>query len=52
MTRVGLAAALLLALTLAQPFARREAQRLALELDNHAALPITADNTSTLNPQR
>ena len=47
MTRVGLAAALLLALTLAQPSARQEAQRLALELDDYAALPITADNTNT-----
>ena len=48
MTRVGLvAASLLLALTLAQPSARQEARRLALELDDYAALPITADNTNT-----
>ena len=37
--------ALLLVLTLARPFAVQPAPRLALELQDYAALPITADNT-------
>jgi len=36
---------LLLALTIAGPFAVQPAPRLALELQDYAALPITADNT-------
>ena len=48
MTRAGLvAASLLLALTFAQPSAQQQAPRLALELEDYAALPITADNTNT-----
>ena len=47
MTRVGLAASLSLALTLAQPSAQQEAPRLALELEDYAALPVTADNANT-----
>jgi len=38
-------AALLLSLTLARPFAVQPAPRLALELQDYAPLPITADNT-------
>jgi len=38
--------ALLLALTTARPFAVQPPQRLALELQDYAALPITADNTN------
>src|SRR6187200_2675884 len=46
MTRGWVAAAsLLLAPTLAQPLALQEAPRLALQLEDYAALPITADNT-------
>jgi glucose/arabinose dehydrogenase/mono/diheme cytochrome c family protein len=37
--------ALLLALTLARPYAVQPAPRLALELQDYAALPITAENT-------
>ena len=37
--------ALLLALTIARPFAVQPTPRLALELQDYAALPITADNT-------
>ena len=44
--RSGIASgALLLALTLARPFAVQPTARLALELQDYAALPITADNT-------
>src|SRR6476661_4074298 len=39
--------ALLLGVTLASPFASQLPQRLALELQDYAALPITADNTNT-----
>jgi mono/diheme cytochrome c family protein len=39
--------ALLLALTVARPFAVQPAPRLALELQDYAALPITSDNTNT-----
>ena len=47
MTRVGLAAAsLVLALTLAQTSAQQQMPRLALELEDYAALPVTADNTN------
>jgi hypothetical protein len=47
MTRGWVAAAsLLLAPTLAQPLALQEAPRLALQLEDYAALPITADNTN------
>jgi glucose/arabinose dehydrogenase/mono/diheme cytochrome c family protein len=43
--RSGIASgALLLALTLARPFAVQPTPRLALELQDYAALPITADN--------
>ena len=43
---VTLAGAVLLALAVARPFAvQPAAQRLALELQDYAALPITADNT-------
>jgi mono/diheme cytochrome c family protein len=38
-------AALLLAATVARPTARQSAPRLELELQDYAALPITADNT-------
>jgi len=42
-----LTAALLLALAVARPFAvQPPPQRLALELQDYAALPITADNTN------
>ena len=37
--------ALLLALTLGRPYAVQPAPRLALELQDYAALPITAENT-------
>ncbi len=40
-------AALVLWVTLARPFASQPAGRLALELQDYAALPITADNTNT-----
>ncbi len=44
--RSGIAwGALLLTLALARPFAVQPAPRLALELQDYAALPITADNT-------
>ena len=43
---VTLTGALLLALVVAQPFAVQPPQRLALELQDYAALPITADNTN------
>ena len=47
MTRGWVAAAsLLLGPTLAQPLALQEAPRLALQLEDYAALPITADNTN------
>jgi mono/diheme cytochrome c family protein len=46
MKRSGIAfGALLLALTIARPFALQPTPRLALELQDYAALPITADNT-------
>ncbi len=46
MKRSGIASgALLLALTLARPFAVQPTPRLVLELQDYAALPITADNT-------
>ncbi len=38
---------LLVALVMARPFAVQPAQRLALELQDYASLPITADNTNT-----
>ena len=45
-TSVGIAAgALLLALTVARLLAVQSVPRLALELEDYAALPITADNT-------
>ena len=45
-TSVGIATgALLLAFTAARPLAVQSAPRLALELEDYAALPITADNT-------
>ena len=43
-SRISLGA-LLLVLTIARPFAVQPAPRLALELQDYAALPITADNT-------
>jgi len=46
MKRSGIACGgLLLALTLVRPFAAQPAPRLTLELQDYAALPITADNT-------
>jgi hypothetical protein len=41
-----LTGALLLALAVAQPFAVQPPPRLALDLQDYAALPITADNTN------
>jgi hypothetical protein len=41
------AAALSLGVTLARPFASQPTPRLAVELQDYAALPITADNTNT-----
>jgi hypothetical protein len=47
MTRaVAVTGTLLLALTLARPFAAQLPPRLMLELEDYAALPITADNTN------
>ena len=44
---VTVTGALLLGVTLARLFAAQPAQRLALDLQDYAALPITADNTNT-----
>jgi mono/diheme cytochrome c family protein len=47
MTRaVLLTGTLLLALTIARPFAGQPATRLALEFEDYASLPVTADNTN------
>jgi mono/diheme cytochrome c family protein len=47
MTRTALVAVtLLLALTLARPFAVQPTPRLALEFEDYASLPITGDNTN------
>ena len=44
----GIAASVLLALAVVQPLALQPAPvRLALELQDYAALPVTADNTNT-----
>jgi len=48
MTRAIIAAAVLLLAAMATPpLAAQSGQRLALELEDYAALPITADNTNT-----
>nr|UXE45359.1 hypothetical protein Hi04_10k_c4711_00005 [uncultured bacterium] len=46
MTRI-IAAAAVSVVVLVQPFAAQPAPRLTLELEDYAALPITADNTNT-----
>jgi mono/diheme cytochrome c family protein/glucose/arabinose dehydrogenase len=46
-TRAIVIGALLLGVTLVRLFAAQPTQRLALELQDYAALPITADNTNT-----
>ena len=48
MTRAAIATAVLCAgLTAARPVAEQPAQRLTLELEDFAALPVTADNSNT-----
>lgn len=44
---IAVAAALWLGVTLARPLASQPTQRLALELQDYAAVPISADNTNT-----
>ena len=46
-TRAAVVSTFLLGIALAPLFAAQPAQRLALELQDYAALPVTADNTNT-----
>ena len=46
-TALTVTGALLVALAVARPFAQQPPARLALEVQDYATLPITADNTST-----
>jgi hypothetical protein len=46
-TALTVTGALLVALAVARPFAQQPPARLALEVQDYATLPITADNTNT-----